>query len=62
MKELKQDQRIYFDNKVISGYGTVCGIATNDTLILGKTIIIKPDEQIGEYSHIVMFEHFINEI
>lgn len=68
LKDLKQGQRIEYtiDNGENILQGTICGIATNGTVLVGKTYIVKPDiaidKEVYDYSHIVLPEIFINPI
>ncbi len=67
LKELPQNQKVEFNNGVIKGNGSICGIASESVAILGKGYIVKPKldtfEFITEgdfaeynYSHLVIFE------
>lgn len=64
LKELKQGQKVEFNNGSIKGTGVICGISSNGLPLLGKGYIILPDEKITEYnfSHISMHEVYLNPI
>ncbi len=44
---LKQDDKVSFNNTIIKGTGIIMGIATNGDCLFGQTYIIKPDERIS---------------
>lgn len=64
--DLKQDDRISFDNGTVKGEGIVMGIATNGDALLGKSYIIKPDVRIAndvyDFECICMFELYMQKL
>jgi hypothetical protein len=64
IEELKQGQKVEFDNGSIKGTGIICGISHENTVLLGKGYIILPDTTFEnyDYSHIVIFEIHLNPI
>ena len=64
LEELKQGQKIEFDNGSVKGTGIICGISHESVVLLGKGYIIKPDVEIDgyEYSHITICEVYLNPI
>lgn len=64
--DLKQDDRISFDNGTVKGEGIVMGIATTGVAILGRNIIIKPDVRIAndvyDFECICMHELYMKKL
>jgi hypothetical protein len=65
--DLVQGTKVKFDIPgSVSGAGKICGIANNGVVLLGKGYIIEPDVKIENdvynYSHIVVFEQFFDVI
>jgi hypothetical protein len=60
MENLKQGTRVEFDVQSFKGKGTIVGVATNGSPIIGKSYIIEPDEklqsEVYDYTHFVAFE------
>ena len=64
--EMKQDQKVTFDNGVVKGTGKIVGVATNSLPVIGRTYIVEPDQPIKNetynYSHIAMQEIYIKKV
>jgi hypothetical protein len=58
--DLKQGTRVEFDIQFHKGKGTIVGVATNGSPIIGKSYIIEPDEKLKsdvyDYTHFVAWE------
>lgn len=64
LDELKQGQRVEFNDSVNKGTGTICGISSNGVTLAGKSYIVKLDNRIDgfEYECISLPEIFLNPI
>ncbi len=64
LEELKQGQKVEFNDSINKGTGTICGISNNGIPLAGKSYIIKLDEKIEgfKYTHISLPEIYLNPI
>lgn len=63
MLNLNQDTRVEFNLDGLRGTGKVVGIATNGQPVIGRSIIIEPDQpiisEVYKFSHFTVFEAYL---
>lgn len=60
----KQNDRVEFNEHPLAGTGKICGVATMEYPILGKTYIVELDDPIDgyPYTHAALFERSMKKI
>jgi hypothetical protein len=57
----KNGERVFFNTNIHQGYGKIKGLSTNPEAFIGVGYIVEPEDKIGEYDCICVFEMHIHD-